>query len=83
MHQDTTLYHLPWIIQDAVKFENDHPFCFYVARIAHGRRDAWFTDDGDFVPRGTRCGSLDTTLVELYPLPRDRKLFYWFDFGDD
>ena len=47
------------------------------ARVLHARsceRVAFEREDG----------TLDeTTLAELFPLPRDRNLFYWFDFGDD
>jgi hypothetical protein len=32
----------------------------------------------------TQDGTIyETTVAELFALPKDRKLFYWFDFGDD
>lgn len=69
-----TLEHLHLAIQDAVRFENDHMYMFYVARTLRSRDRVGFDDED---------GSLDTTLAEVFPLSKDRKLFYWFDFGDD
>ena len=70
-----TLEDLHLTIQSAVGFSDDHMYMFYVAR-THRSRDRTAFEDED--------GSLaETTLVELFPLPQERKLFYWFDFGDD
>jgi hypothetical protein len=70
-----TLEDLHLVIQRAVQFSDDHMYMFYVAR-THRSRDRTAFEDED--------GSLyETTLAELFPLPDDRKLFYWFDFGDD
>jgi hypothetical protein len=70
-----TLEDLHLAIQSAVQFSDDHMYMVYVARTHRSRdRTAFERDDG----------SLDeTTLAELFPLPQDQKLFYWFDFGDD
>lgn len=71
----STLEQLHFAIQDAVDFDNDHLFTFYVARTDRSRNRK-FLDDGD--------GQLDdTTLNELFPLETRKSLFYWFDFGDD
>jgi hypothetical protein len=41
--------------------------------------DVWEADDlGDEDP-----AAWTTTLESLYPLPKDRRLFYRFDYGDD
>ena len=70
-----TLEDLHLAIQSAVQFDDDHMYMFYVAR-AHRSRDRTVFEHED--------GTLqDTTLAELFPLPPSRKLFYWFDFGDD
>lgn len=62
-------------IQSAVQFDDDHMYTFYVAR-THRSRDRTVFEHED--------GTLQNTmLAELFPLPPDRKLFYWFDFGDD
>lgn len=70
-----TLEDLHLAIQSAVQFDDDHMYMFYVAR-THRSRDRTVFEHED--------GALqDTTLAELFPLPPGRKLFYWFDFGDD
>lgn len=70
-----TLEDLHLAIQRAVQFDDDHMYMFYVAR-THRSRDRTIFEHED--------GSLqDTTPANLFPLPPDRKLFYWFDFGDD
>jgi hypothetical protein len=50
-------------------------YMFYVARTHRSRERTVFENED---------GSLEeTTLSEVFPLPDDRRLFYWFDFGDD
>ena len=43
-----------------------------MARAVRSRHDVEYDDD-----------ALGMTLAEVFPLPAKRKLFYWFDFGDD
>jgi len=69
-----TLEDLHRAIRSAVRFGDDHLYLFYVARSHTSRARTVFGDED---------GSLETTLVELFPLPWNRKLFYWFDFSDD
>ncbi|MET0497348.1 MAG: hypothetical protein ABW106_03635 [Steroidobacteraceae bacterium] len=70
-----TLEDLHLAIQRAVRFDNDHMYMFYVARTDRsGPRINFDPEDGTLQ---------DTTLAQLFPLPPDRKLFYWFDFGED
>jgi hypothetical protein len=70
-----TLEDLHLAVQSAVEFDDDHMYMFYVARTYRSRdRTVFEHEDGTLQ---------DTTLAELFPLPPDRKLFYWFDFGDD
>lgn len=70
-----TLEDLHFAIQSVVGFSDDHLYMFYVARTRRSRDRTAFEDED---------GSLyETTLAELFPLADGRKLFYWFDFGDD
>jgi Plasmid pRiA4b ORF-3-like protein len=70
-----TLEDLHLAIQSAVQFDDDHMYMFYAARTHRSRdRTDFELEDGTLQ---------DTTLAELFLLPPDRKLFYWFDFGDD
>jgi hypothetical protein len=69
-----TLADLHLAIQRAVDFDNDHLFEFYCARTERSRdRDRFDDENGELFTR---------TLDTLFPLPKDRKLFYLFDYGD-
>ena len=70
---DATLYDLHFAIQDAVGFDDDHPFEFYAGRSERNRKVVFGDEDGCF----------DLTLEEVYPLEKGLKLYYLFDFGDD
>lgn len=70
-----TLEDLHLAIQSAVAFSDDHMYMFYVARTHRSRGRTTFDNEDGSVE--------ETTLAELFPLPKDQKLFYWFDFGED
>ena len=71
----TTLNELHTAIQDAVHFDEDHMYEFFIARTARSRERKHFDMDD---------GSLQTTCIaDVLPLPKDRKLFYLFDYGDN
>jgi hypothetical protein len=75
IESSATLEDLHVAVQSAIQFDDDHMYMFYVARTHRIRdRTAFEQEDGTLQ---------NTTLAELFPLPPDRKLFYWFDFGDD
>jgi len=75
----STLADLHYIIQQAVDFDDDHLYGFFVARTAWSR-DRVRYDDED----GWESDALFTTTLErLFPLPKARKLFYLFDYGDN
>ena len=97
----STLDDLHHIIQQAVDFDNDHLYGFFVARTPWSRDrvrydgseyNVWYGGDDD-EEEGDDAGDDDsgevddgasaTTLESLFPLPKDRKLFYLFDFGDN
>ena len=70
----STLEDLHLAIQDAVKFDNDHLYEFYISRTERGRDRIRFDDENE--------GIFNTTLGELFPLEKGKKLFYMFDYGD-
>jgi hypothetical protein len=74
VEEATSLNDLHRVIQDAVGFDDDHMYMFFISRREFGSERTSF-DDSEH--------SLDTKLSGLFPLPKSRKLFYWFDFGDD
>jgi hypothetical protein len=75
IYSTATLEELHLAIQDAVKFENDHLYEFYVSEDERSReRKAFSLEDGSI---------LSTKLVDIFPVEKGKNLFYWFDFGDD
>lgn len=100
----STLDDLHHIIQQAVDFDNDHLYGFFVARTPWSRDrvrydgseyNGWSgeddddedgedggDDDDDYDAGEEDDGASVTTLESLFPLPKDRKLFYLFDYGD-
>ncbi len=79
--EHASLYDLHDAIQDAVGFERDHPFEFFLANSESpfarrhwlSKAEAWEDKEDDF--RRIRPS-------EVYPLNR-RRLYYLFDFGDN
>jgi hypothetical protein len=73
--ESSTLEDLHYAIQDAVDFDNDHLYCFFISRTDRSRSRTMFDDeDGRALPK---------KLKEMFPLPPDRCLFYLFDWGDE
>ena len=81
MDDASSLYDLHDMIQDAVSFERDHLFTFYTANSGSPwaeRHRIAVTEDWDEM-----ADVFDRTkLRDIWPLDR-KKLYYWFDFGDD
>ncbi len=71
---DSSLEDLHFAIQDAVEFDNDHMYEFYVARTERSHERHVFDCDSEDI--------YSVTLNSLYPLPKARKLYYMFDYGD-
>jgi hypothetical protein len=69
------LEQLHYAIQEAVNFDNDHLYAFYIARNDRSRNREFFDDDDGRV--------YSTTLEVLFPLEAKKSLFYLFDFGDE
>ncbi|WP_067587680.1 IS1096 element passenger TnpR family protein [Endozoicomonas ascidiicola] len=75
LEESTTLEALHRTIQRAVDFDDDHMFEFYIARTERsGERQRFECDDSS---------DMSCQLKDLFPLEKGRKLFYWFDYGDD
>jgi len=74
IESSSTLEELHFAIIDAVNFENDHLYEFYVSRTERSRDRLRFDVESGII--------YDTTLESLYPLEKGRKLYYLFDYGD-
>lgn len=74
IHSSSTLEDLHYAIQDAVGFDDDHLYEFFIARTERSRERVRFDDES---------GRLYSTTVEgLYPLADGRHLYYLFDYGN-
>ncbi len=80
IEDDENLYSLHEAIQDAVDFERDHPFGFYVANSSSPwAQKHWISRDEKW--ERVEAKLMRTKLKDIYPLGR-KKLYYLFDFGD-
>ncbi len=73
--ESATLEDLHNAIQEAVNFENDHLYCFYLSRTDRSRSREYFDDENGLI--------FSKTLKDLFPLPAKQCLFYLFDWGDE
>ena len=72
LEESSTLEDIHNAIQEAVDFENDHLYSFFVSRTDRSRSRDYFDDENGLI--------FSTTLSDLFPLPKDRCLFYLFDW---
>lgn len=74
---DSTLDDLASCILDVVDFDGDHLSAFYTANSARGRQSPLVAnaglDDDDAL--------WDLRLRDIFPLGRNKKLYYQYDFG--
>jgi len=70
----TSLDDLQRFIRRTLDFDDDHLHTFYIARTPWGQARYGAEVGG---------GLFSPTLESLYPLPKGRKLFYLFDYGDN
>ena len=73
IEQDYTLDDIHFVIQDLVGFDNDHLYDFFLATSQYNLRSQYSLDD--------ELG-YERTIGSMFPLPKHRKLFYLFDWGD-
>ncbi|RLC23522.1 MAG: hypothetical protein DRH21_06930 [Deltaproteobacteria bacterium] len=74
IESSSTLEDLHFALQDILNFDNDHMYEFYVSRTERSRDRIRYDDENGLI--------YDLTLEKLYPLGKNRKLFYLFDYGD-
>ncbi|NQZ10564.1 MAG: hypothetical protein HRT35_25715, partial [Algicola sp.] len=74
LDEDTLLVDLHGIIQQAVEFDDDHLFDFYLANAPMSREKERFDEENE--------GVYDRTIGSFFPLPKGKKFFYFFDWGD-
>lgn len=74
IHSSSSLEELHLAIQDALGFDNDHMYEFFIARTERSRDRVSFDDENG--------GLYDSTVESLFPLPDRRHLYYMFDYGD-
>ncbi len=70
----STLETFHFTIQEAVEFDNDHLYEFYISRTERSRDRVIFDAENERI--------YSTTLESLYPLEKGKKLYYMFDYGD-
>ncbi len=66
---------LHFAIQDALGFDDDHLYEFFIARTETSRDRVRFDDENGYL--------YERTIESLLPLPERRSLYYLFDYGDD
>ncbi len=74
MDDSSTFEDLHYVIQQAVEFDDDHLYEFYLATSdrSRNRDDVSSYEDADTI-----------TLKSFFPIPSGKKLFYLFDYGDN
>ncbi len=78
--EEACLYDLHEAIQDAVSFDRDHPFEFFLANSASPfAKKRWLTEKEEWEDKEDDFWRI--RLKDIYPLGRKR-LYYLFDFGD-
>ena len=77
----TSLLDLHEAILEAVGFDNDHLFAFFAGRNWRHRKLVF--NDSCEEWEESRAVYSNTTLEQVYPLPKGLRLFYRFDFGDN
>lgn len=75
VEESFTLAALHLFIQQEVAFDNDHMFEFYIAKSCFSQNRKCYPSNGKAV--------VDNTLADLFPLEKNHKLFYLFDYGDN
>lgn len=74
LDEQTSLEDTHFIIQSLVNFDDDHLYEFYIANSLHSKIKQRFIFDSPEIS--------NTKITDLYPLPKGKKIFYLFDYGD-
>jgi hypothetical protein len=75
LDESSKLDDLHCAIQDAVEFEEDHLYCFFLARAERSQDRKYFDDENGLI--------YSKKIREMFPLPDKKCLFYLFDWGDE
>ena len=75
LKSSSTLEELHEATQQAVGFNNDHLYCFFVARTERSGDRVYFDDENELI--------FTKTLSDVFPLDPKKSLFYLFDWGDE
>ena len=75
-----TLGDLHFAILEMIGFDNDHLYDFFAGRRSSNRKYIFSEDENWDQRESVFCS---TTLESIYPLPKNMKLFYIFDYGDN
>ena len=65
---------LHYAIQDAIDFDDDHMYEFFIANSYRSSEKVRFDNENQ--------GLWEYSIDDLFPLPKHKKLFYLFDYGD-
>ena len=76
---DSTLADLASFVLGIADFDGDHLDDFYLANSTRGKK-TWFTADGKWDPDDSAMWEL--CLSKVFPLPKPKKLYYLYDFGN-
>ena len=71
---ESTLEDLHFAIQNAVGFDNDHLYEFFISRTERSADRVRFNDENEDL--------YNITLESIYPLGKGKKFYYMFDYGD-
>lgn len=82
MLDSATLYDLHDAIQRYVEFDDDHLHEFYTGRSWSSRKSISSSDFSFDAENKFQGDGESAKLSEIFPLPKDHKLYYLFDFGD-
>lgn len=77
-----TLADLHQLILRAAGFDDDHLYEFFIARTHRSRERIRFGDDDEDFGDHLKGTPWETALERIFPLPKNMKLFYLFDYGD-
>ncbi len=69
-------------IQNYVNFDDDHLHEFYTGRSWSSKKSISSSDLSFDAENKFQGDGESSTLSEIFPLPKDHKLYYLFDFGD-
>ena len=75
LDEAATLEDLHFAIQEAVEFDNDHLYCFFLSRTDSSRSREYFNDENERI--------FSRTMRQMFPLPAKQSLYYLFDWGDE